>query len=210
MSSVGIVVLPGLLFILPLRWIPPLTSSFMLQSEVAPVRFNWVGWEQLPTHLRLAIVASEDQRFPSHNGFDIKAIESAWNERKSGRLRGASTISQQVAKNLYLWPGGWLRKAIEAWITTQIEYLLPKRRILEIYLNIAEFAPGVYGAEAAARHHFGISANQLNRHQAALLAAVLPNPKQLSASNPSQYVANRSWVIRQQMEQLGPGWLAEL
>lgn len=159
----------------------------------------------------LAVVAAEDQRFPDHRGFDLESIRDALEERHR-RQRGASTISQQVAKNLYLWPGqSWLRKGLEAYLTLYIELLWPKRRILEIYLNIAEFGPGVFGVGYAAGDFFGGTARQLSARQAATLAAVLPNPKRMSAAAPSVHVAERrQWILRQ-MEQLGgPAYLANL
>jgi monofunctional biosynthetic peptidoglycan transglycosylase len=148
----------------------------------------------------LAVVAAEDQKFPVHSGFDLEAIEDAMDERKSGRrTRGASTISQQVAKNLFLWPGkNWLRKGLEAWLTIWIELLWPKQRILETYLNVAQFGPGVFGVEAAAHAYFHKPAAQLDRDEAALLAAVLPSPERFNAARPSNYVLERrSWILGQ-------------
>ncbi len=212
-----VVVLP-LLVLLPMapllamRWLPPPATAYMLQSPVKPVTYQWIGWEALPATVPLAAVASEDQRFVQHRGFDTQEIRNALRDSaQGGQLRGASTISQQVARNLLLWPGGgFARKGIEAVLTVQIELLWPKRRILEMYLNIAEFAPGVYGIEAAARHHFGKSARQLSAREAALLMAVLPSPRRLDAGNPSSYVRERADWIERQMRSLGPGWLAPL
>ena len=199
--------------VLLLRWLPPPTSAFMLayrmQHDDAP-RYAWRDLEQIAPALPLALVAAEDQRFPQHRGFDVEAIRSALAEHADGEdLRGASTISQQVAKNLFLWPGRSLvRKGLEAYYTVLIELAWPKRRILEVYANIAEFGPGIYGAEAAARAHFGTDAGSIAPAQAALLAAVLPNPKRLQAAAPSAYVRGRQqWILRQ-MRQLGPGHLA--
>ena len=160
--------------------------------------------------LQIAVVASEDQKFPLHDGFDIEAIEEAWADRVAGtRSRGASTISQQVAKNLFLWSDpSWLRKGLEAWFTAWIELLWSKQRILEVYLNIAEFGAGVYGAEAASQRFFGMPAGRLNAAQAALLAAVLPNPKQYRADAPGPYLRERVGWIQTQMHQLGgPAYL---
>ena len=146
--------------VLPWRWIPPPTTAFMLRERIVgedPVRYQWVRWSEISSHLPIAAVASEDQKFPGHFGFDLDAIADAVEQnRQGGRIRGASTISQQVAKNLYLWPGqNLVRKGIEAYFTLAIELMWPKRRILEVYLNVAEFGPGIFGASAASRHAFG-------------------------------------------------------
>jgi monofunctional glycosyltransferase len=150
-------------------------------------------------------VASEDQRFPTHRGFDMDQIRKAMDEAQRGRrARGASTISQQVAKNLFLWNGhSWVRKGLEAWFTVLIETLWPKRRILEVYLNSAEFGYGIYGAEAAAQAFFHKPAARLTRDEAARLAAVLPNPVRMRAERPSQYVQRRQREIATQMAALG-------
>ncbi|MEO7200282.1 MAG: monofunctional biosynthetic peptidoglycan transglycosylase, partial [Dokdonella sp.] len=155
--------------------------------------------------LAIAVVASEDQRFPQHRGFDVDAIRDALAAADDGeRLRGASTISQQVAKNLFLWGGrSYVRKGLEVWFTALIETLWTKQRILEVYLNIAEFGDGIYGAQAASQQHFGRPATELSSHQAALLAAVLPSPKRLHAKRPSAYVQKRAAWIERQMRQLG-------
>ena len=191
-----------------LRWIPPPTTSFALQWRfahgTAPAR-HWVPWSEISPDLALAVVASEDQKFPVHSGFDFDAIGDAMNERISGgRVRGASTITQQVAKNLFLWPErSWLRKGIEAWFTVWIETLWPKRRILETYLNVAEFGPGIFGADPAARRFFGRPAAALDREQSALMAAALPDPDRLRPARPSAYLLQRrSWILAQ-MDQLG-------
>jgi monofunctional biosynthetic peptidoglycan transglycosylase len=156
----------------------------------------------------LAVVAAEDQRFPLHHGFDFAEIGEALEERGNGRLRGASTISQQVAKNLFLWQGrSFVRKGLEAWLTLWIELLWPKRRILEVYLNLAELGPGVFGVEAASRRTFGKPAARLEAEEAALLAAVLPNPVRYRADAPSSYVRHRAARIRREMDRLGPAYL---
>ena len=151
------------------------------------------------------MVAAEDQKFPHHRGFDVEAIQDAMAEADDGaRMRGASTISQQVAKNLFLWSGrSFVRKGFEVWFTVWIEALWPKRRIIEVYLNIAEFGDGVYGAHAASERYFRIAPSALDAQQAALLAAVLPNPRKLHAQNPSAYVQRRAAWIQRQMRQLG-------
>jgi len=193
------------LSVMVLRWIPPLSTAFILRERVfgeQPVAHRWTPWEEIAPVMALAVVASEDQKFPVHNGFDIEEIARALSE--DDRRRGASTISQQVAKNLFLWPGGgWLRKGVEAYFTVIIEALWPKRRILEVYLNVAEFGPGVFGVGEAADRFFNKSPAQLNPYEAARLAAVLPNPKRMSVANPSNYVVRRGDTIRAQMRRLG-------
>lgn len=196
--------------VLPWRWIDPPTSSYISQAQAEgfDVQRQWVDWQEMSPHLPIAVVAAEDQNFPLHHGFDIESIRSALREQ-SRRQRGASTISQQVAKNLFLWPGhSWVRKGLEAYLTGFIEILWPKRRILEIYLNVAEFGPGVFGAGAAARQFFSSPASDLTAGQAATLAAVLPNPKRMSAAKPSTHVEKRVIWILGQMKQLGgPAYL---
>jgi monofunctional biosynthetic peptidoglycan transglycosylase len=197
--------------VLPWRWVDPPTTAFMLQDRWANDRApnqQWVGLEHISPELQIAVVASEDQLFPVHHGFDIKSIAEALDE-PAGRRRGASTISQQVAKNLYLWSGrSYPRKALEAWLTVLIELFWDKRRILEVYLNIAEFGRGTYGAFAASTTLFGKSPLQLTRYEAALLAAVLPNPKGRRADRPSAYVHQRAGEIMMSIEALGgPGYL---
>jgi len=195
-----------------LRLVDPWTSAFMLcerwlawqSDQPLTLRWQWVDRERIAQSMQLAVIASEDQSFATHHGFDFKSIHQAFEERERGRRRGASTISQQVAKNLFLWPAqSWWRKGLEAYFTVLIETLWPKRRILEVYLNIAEFGRGVYGVEAAARTYFRKSAAQLSRGEAALLAAVLPSPKRLRAHAPSLYVRSRQRWIDQQMSGLG-------
>lgn len=158
-------------------------------------------------------MAAEDQRFPLHQGFDISAIKQALSERdRRGQLRGASTISQQVAKNLYLWTGrSWFRKGLEVWFTFLIELTWGKQRILEVYLNIAEWGPGVFGLEAASQHHFRRSANQLSQYQAALLASSLPSPLRFDPARPDEHLSRRAnWNIEQQRRLGGAQWLTPL
>lgn len=190
------------------RFVNPPTSAFMLGHLLSgssyELRQEWVSLDDISPWMPLAVVASEDQRFPHHHGVDFDAIRKALAEYQAGQgLRGASTITQQTAKNLFLWNGrSFIRKALEAGLALGIDALWPKRRIIEVYLNIAEFGHGVYGAEAASRLYFGIPARQLSQTQAARLAAVLPNPKVLSAATPSAYVWERVAWIRGQMAQL--------
>src|SRR5690606_11051194 len=197
-----------------LRFIDPPFSAFMAARVLQAwgqgdggfrIAYDWRDRDQVSSHLPVAVIASEDQRFAEHHGFDLEAIEKARrNNARGGRLRGASTISQQVAKNLFLWSGGgWVRKGIEAWYTVLIETLWPKARILEVYVNVAEFGDGVYGAQAAARNYFGKDASELGPAEAARLAAVLPSPKRYSAARPGPYVQRRTRAIQRQMRQIG-------
>jgi monofunctional glycosyltransferase len=205
-----------------LRWINPPYSAFMAQTQMAAwtkrdrtyvFRHRWVDLNQISPNLPLAVVASEDQKFPEHWGFDVEAIEKAYAlNQHSHRVHGASTISQQVAKNLFLWSGrSYFRKGLEAYFTVLIEACWPKRRILEIYLNIAEFGYGTYGAEAAAQQFFHEPASRLSRSDAAVLAAVLPNPQLLSAAAPSAYVQKRrDWILGQMQALGGPEMLDDI
>jgi monofunctional biosynthetic peptidoglycan transglycosylase len=198
------------LLVLPWRWIPPPTTAFVLRERLGlgtararPIQRQWVPMERISPQLAIAVVAAEDQKFPAHDGFDFDAISRAAREDRK-RSRGASTITQQLAKNLYLWPGRSLvRKGLEAYFTLLIECFWPKRRILEVYLNVAEFGPGVFGAEAASRRFFGKSARWLSLDEAARLAAVLPNPKRMSPAKPSEYVAGRAEQIEAAVHALG-------
>jgi len=200
---------------LPLRWVDPPTTAFMLtdDSGLDTILHEWVDWEQLGSAAALAVVAAEDQKFADHHGFDLESIrKSIGVAQEGGRLRGASTISQQVAKNLYLWRGrSFVRKGVEAYFTVLLEAFLPKRRILEIYLNVAAFGPGVYGAAATSRLYFGKPASRLTDSEAALMAAVLPNPRRFFVDRPSAYVRERQAWIQGQMRRLRrEGWLVAL
>jgi len=170
------------------------------------LNFRWLSLSKISPFLQQAVIAAEDQRFLSHQGFDWEQIEQALQEyRQEGRRRGASTITMQVARNLYLWQGhSWLRKGLEVYYTALIELLWPKWRIMEVYLNIAEWGPGIFGAEAAARRYFRCSAATLTKPQAALLAAVLPNPRRWSPERPTRYIRKRQTTILDQMDRLGP------
>ncbi|MBS0851391.1 monofunctional biosynthetic peptidoglycan transglycosylase [Enterobacter sp. JGM127] len=167
---------------------------------------DWVSMDEISPWMGLAVIAAEDQKFPEHWGFDMGAIEKALahNERNENRIRGASTLSQQTAKNLFLWDGrSWVRKGLEAGLTLGMETVWSKKRILTVYLNIAEFGEGVFGVEAASQHYFHKPASKLSPAEAALLAAVLPNPIRFKASAPTGYVRSRqAWILRQ-MRQLG-------
>jgi monofunctional biosynthetic peptidoglycan transglycosylase len=197
----------SVVLVLQLRWFTPPTSAFMIEQRMAGVRvhYQWVPLERISPYAALAVISSEDQKFFEHWGFDLEAIADAVRENRSrSNPRGASTISQQVAKNLFLWPGkSYLRKGIESYLTLLMELLWPKQRILEVYLNIAEMGRGVFGVEAASRHFFGRAAAHLNIRQAATLAAVLPSPDHMRADRPSPYVQQRTWQIIRQMNALG-------
>ncbi|MDT8895277.1 monofunctional biosynthetic peptidoglycan transglycosylase [Halomonas sp. I1] len=183
-----------------------------LAGETLDIRQQWRPWARLSDNAKLAVIAAEDQRFPAHHGFDFVELRRAVMASLNGDdLRGASTLSQQTAKNLFLWTGrNWVRKGLEAWFTLLLELLWPKERILEVYLNIAEWDSGVFGLEMAAQHYFGVSADELTPVQASRLAAILPNPRGWSASRPSSYVLQRSDWIRGQMRNLGHAYLNRL
>ncbi len=185
---------------------PPPGTLLMAQRALSGQAVNhpWTPLEEISPHLVTAVVAAEDTRFCLHGGIDFDAIDQALEELKNGkRLRGASTISQQTAKNAFLWNGGgWLRKGGEAWMTVLIETLWPKRRIMEVYLNVAEWGDGAFGAEAAAQARFGKSAKHLTAHEAALLASVLPNPHKWRVDPPGPYVRKRSGTVRARMAQV--------
>ena len=208
-----IVLLISLLPVILFRWVPVPGSMLMVersgearqQQASFTLRYRWVPYHAIPDHVKMAVIAAEDQHFATHRGFDTAAIRAALrHNRQSATLRGASTISQQVAKNLFLWSGrSWLRKGIEAWFTLAIETLWPKQRILEVYLNIVEWDDGVFGIAAAAEHHFDVAPARLSQRQAAQLAAVLPNPRRWSARQPPAQALRRSEWIEQQIRQLG-------
>lgn len=199
--------------VLALRWIDPPVTAFMLIDARAGakaakpyrIRHHWVDGNHISAHAKVAVIAAEDQQFPNHFGFDLKSINEALEDRQSGRrVRGASTITQQVAKNLFLWPGqSWVRKGLEAYFSVLIELLWSKERILTVYLNIAEFGRGVFGVGAASEVFFKKPPARLTASQAALLAAVLPSPKRMRADSPSRYVRSRQQWIQGQMRGLG-------
>ena len=209
-------VLFSLLPVLTWRWLPPPSSAVMLAETLSlgsHPDYRWVPLTQIAPEAALAVVAAEDQKFPQHAGFDFAAIQAALRHNAAGgNLRGASTLTQQVAKNLFLWQGrSYLRKGLEAWFTALLELTWPKRRILEVHLNIAEMGEGTFGVEAASRRFFGKSAAQLERSQAALLAAVLPNPRNYRVDRPSVTVLERrDWILRQMRQLGGTAYLAEL
>jgi len=186
---------------------PPITPLMLIRmTEGEGITKDWTPLSHISPNVPDAVIAAEDNRFCIHFGFDFEAIQDALEQyEKSGELRGASTISMQTARNLFLWPGrNWVRKGLEAYLTVLLELLWPKQRIMEVYLNVAEWGPGIYGVEAASRAYFGKDVAKLSRYQAALLAAVLPSPREWSANPPDRYVAERAGVIVRRIGQLGP------
>jgi monofunctional glycosyltransferase len=208
--------------VLLLRWIPPLSSAFMVEARIEALRagdkdyrtdYQWVSLERISSSAAIAVIASEDQTFPFNYGFDFHSIRGAVQAAQRGRrLRGASTISQQVARNLFLWPGrSFVRKGIEAYFTVLLQALWPKDRILEVYLNVAQFGRGIYGVEAAARRFYHEPAARLTASQAALLAAVLPNPVHWHVDRPSRFVAwKQQWILGQMRNLGGAAYLREV
>ncbi len=208
--------------ILAVRWVDPPTSAFMIRhwllaespaSTEKRLYHEWVAADQIPAEVKLAVIAAEDQRFPTHAGFDLVEMQNALERwRNGGALRGASTLSQQTAKNLFLWPGSdWLRKALEVPLTVLIELLWPKQRILEVYLNIAQFGPDTYGVGAASWRFFDRPVSTLGPSEAALLAAVLPNPVRYQVQSPSPRVRRKAaWIERQMRNLGGPTYLDRL
>ena len=193
-----------LVYIVALKWVnPPITiTQFNSWLSGEGLERDYILYDEMPKSIKLAVIASEDQLFAAHNGFDKKSIEKAldYNRKKEGKkVRGASTISQQVAKNVFLWQGrSWFRKGLETYFTFMIETIWGKERILEMYLNVAEMGPGVYGVEAASQRYFNKSASRLSRSEAARIAVVLPNPKKYKINPPGNYVSSRAeWVLRQ-------------
>lgn len=192
-----------LIYIILLRWIDPPITTTQLGSLIAGngLRRDYVSMEEISPNAGLAVIAGEDQLFPDHNGLDWKSIEKALehNKKKPNRVRGASTISQQVAKNVFLWQGrSWIRKGLEVYFTFMIETVWGKKRILEVYLNVAEMGKGVFGIEAASQKYFNRPAIRLTKQQASLIAACLPNPIKYSVKPPSDYVLRRSnWILIQ-------------
>jgi monofunctional glycosyltransferase len=191
------------IYIIILRWVDPPITLTQLGSVLSGygLKRDYVNYDEISPNAKLAVISSEDQIFTDHNGFDFKSIKKAmaYNEKKPGRLRGGSTISQQVAKNVFLWQGrSWVRKGLEVYFTFMIELVWSKKRILEMYLNVAEMGKGIFGIEAASQAYFKKPAKKLTRQEAAMVAACLPNPKKYSVKPPSRYVSVRSgWVMRQ-------------
>ena len=211
----------SILQVLVLRFVDPPFSTVMVGRQLQAwgsgdwdyrLHYQWCDLDEMAPSLPISLVAAEDQQFPHHRGFDLAAIRKARSHNADGgRLRGASTISQQVAKNLFLWQGrSWLRKGLEAWYTVLIETLWPKSRILEVYANIAEFGDGVYGVQAASRQFWGKDAARLGPNESARLAAVLPSPRRYNARQPGPYVQRRAaWIQRQARQLGGPDYLEQ-
>jgi len=202
----GLFILFSLLLVLLFKWVPvpftPLMAIRYFENPQEEIAHNWMPIEKISPHLQLAVIASEDQNFATHNGFDFEAIEKAIEDNRQGkRIRGASTISQQTAKNVFLWPGrNWLRKGLEVYFTFLIETIWSKERILEVYLNSIEMGSGIYGAEAAAQHWFNKSAANLSIYEAAAIAAILPNPRRFNANPASNYIQQRkNWIVQQML-----------
>lgn len=206
--------LVSVLWVFAYRFInPPITLLMVLRnierkSNGKPVKLEkeWVDFEDMSDNMKRAAVSAEDQLFLKHIGFDVKAIEKAFATNQKGKkIKGGSTISQQTAKNVFLWPGrSWVRKGFEAYFTLLIELLWSKERILEVYLNVIEMGNGIYGAEAAAQAYFGKSCTGLTRSQAALIAACFPNPRRWTPKNPTRYIKHRQYLIMKNMKRLGP------
>ncbi len=193
-----------LFYIVILRWVDPPITLTQLSSLFGGdgLKRDYVSGDALSYNMKLAVISSEDQIFPDHNGFDWKSINKAMahNEKAPAKVKGASTISQQTAKNVFLWQGrSWLRKGLELYFTKMIEWIWGKKRILEVYLNVIEMGKGIYGTEAAAQAYFGKPAAKLTRREAALIAASLPNPKRFTVKPPSRYVIKRSAWVQAQM-----------
>ncbi|MDR1918486.1 MAG: monofunctional biosynthetic peptidoglycan transglycosylase [Tannerellaceae bacterium] len=212
-NVLGVVFLSSVLSVVVLRFVPvyytPLMFIRMYEQirEGRPLKLEhrWTPLTEIAHPLALAVVASEDNRFLTHGGFDFEQIEKARDEAESGkRIRGASTISQQTAKNVFLWPGKtYVRKGIEAYFTLLIEWIWGKERIMEVYLNSIETGDGIYGAEAVAKAHFGKHASELSRGEAALIAATLPNPRRFNSAQPSSYMLRRQAQILSLMNKVG-------
>lgn len=203
-------------FVFAYKWVPVYYTPLMLirkmEASKADREFrlvhHWVPLEEISSHLPIAVIASEDQLFTEHNGFDKKAIEQAMKEAKEGkRRRGGSTISQQTAKNVFLWPNSsWVRKGFEVYFTFLIEKVWGKERIMEVYLNSIEMGDGIFGADAVAHEHFGREAIDLTRRQCALIAGTLPNPRKFSSKHPSRYMFKRQRQILRQMNYVEHFW----
>jgi monofunctional biosynthetic peptidoglycan transglycosylase len=196
------ILLLHLVYILVCRFLNPPITLTQIGNLQHGLKRDMISLDEMGTNIKLAVIAGEDQLFPVHNGFDVKRIKMAMkhNEKNPGRRRGASTISQQTAKNVFLWQGGgFLRKGLEVYFTFMIETLWPKKRILQTYLNVAETGKGIFGVQAAAKTYFNKNANQLTRLEAAQIAACLPNPKKYTVKPLSAYVARRSQILLRQM-----------
>lgn len=201
-----------ILAVVVLRFVPVYFTPLMFircaeqikEGETLKLKHTWTPLDKMSKYMPVAVIASEDQRFLNHHGFDYQAIEQAARHNRTGkRMHGGSTITQQTAKNVFLWPGrSWLRKGLEAYFTVLIEMMWSKERIMEVYLNSIEMGNGIYGAQAVAKEHFGKEAAELSRDDCALIAATLPNPRTYSSKNPSSYMLKRQRQIKQQMKHI--------
>lgn len=219
-AMLGAVIVLSVAIVLALRWIRPPTTAFMLQvarqrrraGGPASLDRDWMAYREIASEVRLATIAAEDVYFAFHRGFDWNSLREAHRHNRAGRrLRGGSTITQQLAKNLFLWPGrSYLRKALEAYFTVLIEAIWPKWRILEVYLNVAQYGPRVFGVAAASRAFIGRSAAVLTRQEAALLATMPKNPERYSATRPSPLIRLRQTLILDSMKRLGPSYLVHV
>lgn len=205
--------------VVPFRWLNPPVTMVMIDrwlysnNDDFKLKQTWLDWEEIPKQAALAVISSEDQLFPLHSGFDIDSIIKSLRASAEGeQLRGASTISQQVARNVFLWTGrSWIRKGLEAWFTLLIELSWGKQRILEVYLNIAEWGEGVFGIEAASLYHFGKSAKRLKPIEFSLLASCLPSPFKYNPAKPSAHIQARAlWNLKQQKRLGGVEWLKQM
>jgi monofunctional biosynthetic peptidoglycan transglycosylase len=204
----------SILWVLAYRFINPPITLLMIGRNIErkangksfKTAKTWVKFEAISNNMKRAAVSAEDQLFLKHNGFDVKAIEKAYESNNKGKkIKGGSTISQQTAKNVFLWPGrSWIRKGFEAYFTLLIEILWSKERILEVYLNVIEMGDGIYGAEAAAQEYYGKSCRSLTKSQAALIAACFPNPLRWTPKHPTKYIKHRQYLIMRNMKRLGP------
>lgn len=217
LKLIAALVLLSVLWVVIHKWVPVWVTPLMIQQSIAHAgdkdyhtQSTWKSLEKISPEMAKAVIASEDQKFLDHDGFDRKEIRNALEERRKGtRIRGASTISQQTAKNVFCWPSrSWFRKGVEAYFTLLIEKIWGKERILEVYLNVAEMGNGIYGAEAAAQAHFDHGADKLSRREACLIAACLPEPRKRNAGRPSNYVSRRAGEISRQISNLAfPDWI---
>jgi monofunctional biosynthetic peptidoglycan transglycosylase len=205
--------------VLPFRWLNPPVTMVMLEKYFTSeqtdysIQYEWVDWNDMPPTIVMAVITSEDQRFLQHSGIDIEAIFTAIEGKLNGKpLRGASTITQQVAKNMYLWTGrSWVRKGLELWFSAFIELLWSKQRIMEVYLNIAELGHGIFGVGKASQYYFSHSVQLMTPKQAALLASTLPSPLRYNPAQPSVYLRDRAeWNLEQQKKLGGLTWLSIL
>ena|SRR3990167_4425754 len=214
-KTVLLVIVATMVWVALYRYVnPPLTPLMVIGyfGGKRTIKKEWSDYKNISNYMKLAVIAAEDQKFPMHEGFDIESIKDAIGDKMSGdRLRGASTISQQTAKNVFLWPSRtWMRKTAEAYFTFLIEKIWGKKRILEVYLNVIETGKGVYGVGKAGEVYFGKSAGNLTKEESALIAAILPNPVRMSAVKPSRYVRERQGWIIGQMDNLGTGYLKRI